>query len=557
MRFRAALAAAALAAALLAGCQPGRPAAIGTPDGDQLCVGWLRKGAQVTCYVPLTAEQASHRRHAKLTFRGGKAVRLVYLNGAGGVATDDTEDAGFDVTYEADRETKRWFDRWGRTTTLSVYLSRGRWERRTAWGTPKRDRKTDPYVHVQTDDANGFVASDKLVDESGRPAAKDGVCESRYVHDAAGHVLETRHFDVDGRAVVNASGFHRVVDRVNALGCVEERTSYDVEGRLAGGMQGVPRGLRTCDSWGSVVAMRFVDERGAPLINAQGIHGWNDVLDTHGALSMRTTVGVDGKPAPVNGQESIRREKVDARGYAVEVSYFDRNGAPFVLSSHNSGVRFVRAPNGAALAAQYVDANGALVKVETGYAASRSTFDSRGLVTMTAFFDVNGAPTNRTAGAYIDNTYDEHDLLASVATRGADGRAMVSHRGFAKVVYSRDDEGHIVSRLHYDAEGNFVQIPGLRTMVISYVGTSGTRPSSITREQADGRAKDAIRRLSRKEPWLPIAKQLSESSSDEPTFGGKDSWYPPVWEAATKLRAGDPPVLIDTERGFMIVERVE
>jgi hypothetical protein len=32
-------------------------------------------------------------------------------------------------------------------------------------------------------------------------------------------------------------------------------------------------------------------------------------------------------------------------------------------------------------------------------------------------------------------------------------------------------------------------------------------------------------------------------------------WYAPIWDALVKLSPGDAPVVIDTPRGFILVER--
>jgi YD repeat-containing protein len=547
-----------LTAAMVGGCLSGAPGRVPTaPEGEQLCAGWIKRHDQVACYVPLTPVQASHRtKYAKLIVKGGRVVRMSMHTGAGGIATDDSGDAGFDATFEESGSSRLWVDRWGEKTGVSR-VRPGRWEKLTPWGAPGRDKPEDGYIHLTTNDALGFVATDKVVDEQGRPATIAGVHETRWVHDAEGHTVETSTFGVDGKPVANARGVHRTKDRPGVLGCVAEWQTFDVDNRPFGGAIGVYRGLRRCDEWGNGVGMRWVDAAGVPMINRQGIHGWDEKLDAHGALLAHVTVGLDGKPAPVNGQESLRREKVDARGYTIERWFFDANGAPFVTTEGNSGLRFVVAPNGAQLGAFLLDANGAPIVVDAGHAGWKSTVDSRGRVLGTAYFDEQGKPSKRSAGAFVDYTYDEHGLVATVTTRDAQGGVFATRDGFAKVAYTRDAEGRIVRRTHYDADGNQVHVPALRWLFISWAGAKGARPAAITREEAERRARLALERLARNEPWLVVAKQLTETTTDEPRFAGKSGWYAPLWEAAEKLKAGDPPVLVDTERGYMIVERTE
>lgn len=547
--------------ALLSACAAAPPRAPSAPplsDGEHACADWTFRHMRVACVDPLGAEAASHRgRHVMLTVRGGRVVRVELRNGAGGREVDDAGDAGFVVEEEPGGHSHRWFDRWGKPTTIVHFVGLTT-TRLTAWGAPKRDRPEDGHRRVYTLDARGFVASSKVVDDAGRPARTHGVYEVRTVYDGAGHLLERAFFEPDGRPAVDEAGVHRTRYRYDEHGCQLDWWYFDAAGRPFGGAMGVSHGVRTCDAYGNVLSMRWYDPSGAPQINRQGLHGWIDTLDAHGGLTMRVGIGLDGRPAPTNARETIIRWRRDGFGHVIEASYLGPNAEPFVEPSGFAGVRFVLHDNGETLRKTYLDANGQPVVTRDGHAQELYDYDASGNLRSIDFLDATGGPAHGPSGeASIGLEYDAHELVASRTFYDADDRPMLGRTGYARESYERNDEGAIVVRRHFDAKGNPVEIAAARTMWFSYAGADTSRPSALTREQAERRARDAAQRLAAGEPWKAVGKRLADSADDEPSFGGQSFWYGPLWGALAKLKPGDPAVVLDTPRGFVLLEREE
>lgn len=551
-----------LVATGMSGCVAARPAPTTTAavrDGHQDCTSWILKHGQIWCVVPLTAEQASRvGASVRLVFKDGKVVRGEHRNGAGGNRTDDTGDAGFNVEHDAKGFTLRWFDRWGSPTTITRYEG-ALIKRLTRWGSPRRDSQEDGYLRrITALDANGFVVGSKIVDEGGRPALMNGVHETRVVLDAQGRTLERSFFDAAGAPMVDQMGVHKVRERPGRLGCVEQWEYFDAAGRPFGGAQIVSRGVRRCDAHGNMLSMRWYDPSGSLALNRQGIHGWDDTLDEHGQRVLHVTVGLDGKPAPVNGRESILREHRNAYGHVIRVDFLGVNREPVVLPEGHSSTRAELLENGAVVRHTFLDASGAPVVVKDGHAGWTADYDPTGQLLATHYLDDKGRPgAGRDGQAAVVYRYDERGLLKSAQFRDAADRPMTTQTGYAEILYERDGEGRIVKQRHLDAAGKPAQVIAGRAIWFSYIGAETRRPSAIPRDEAKRRAEEALRQLLARTPWVSVAKRFGETWDEQPMFGSPSYWYEPLWEALSKAKPGDPPVLLDTPRGFVILEAKE
>lgn len=541
-------------------CQPKVPPAASPalPDGEQYCAGWMLRHMRPYCLHPMTAEQASHRAdYRKMSIVGGKVVRVEFRNGAGGFVPDDTGDVGFDVRSEGGVTTMVWFDRWSLPTgewRISGLVMR----RFTPWGAPSRETREDAYVLEYTLDARGFIAATRYVDEQGKPAKRGGVHATRYLRDENGDDIERATFDASGAPAGRPDGLQKVVQRYGPFGCFSGWERFDAAGRPHGGVMGVPRGVETCDAHGNPLTLRWFDGTGTAAINTEGVHGWNETRDAHGSMLTHVTVGLDGKPAPLNGAESGVRYRYDARGYVIERSLLGPRGEPFVSLDRNSGDRYTLGPLGELVELTHVDANGHPVADRDGIARWRHERLANGLLHAVRFFDADGAPVKGTDGVpTITYAYDTRRLRTDEVFLDADGRAAMGRGGYAKVRYQRDEEGRVVGRTHLDLDGAVVLVPGARTMWFTYAGADVPRPRSIPREEAQRRADEALSRLREREPWENVARKLSGAWDKEARYGAKSHWYAPLWDAIAALKPGDPPVLVDTPRGYIIVERKE
>lgn len=242
-------------------------------------------------------------------------------------------------------------------------------------------------------DEHGVDLAIRYYDGKGQATLANGVHVERFRNDANGNLLETRFFDVRGAAAISEYWGAAIVRRlrdthgnITSLALFDEQerpvvgvTHFAVRKRRFDaqdlpiesayfGADGAPLRLKdlgnaimrqTRDAGGNVIAERFYDERGAPMLGTERYH--------------RVDIAYDERDNPV----SFRYFEVSSARATVASGYHERQ-----LSY--DGDRLTRTA--------YFDAAGNLVNIDKGYAVIEQDYGADGSDAERRFLKATGEP---------------------------------------------------------------------------------------------------------------------------------------------------------------------
>jgi hypothetical protein len=268
--------------------------------------------------------------------------------------------------------------------------------------------------------ADGQLLGYRYVDAFGTPVTADGVGEVRTQRSAIGAPTDESFFDLNGAAVVNGSGAHRITHLLNAHDFELERRYFDTKDRptlIDGvhlwrrkydavgnpteiayfGIDGAPTraaGSRahairyTRDARGNEIAREFLDESGLPLLTAYGYASTKRRVDEHGREIDLTLCGIDRAPTKGRDGYAVLREDRDASGNVIRERFFDENAQPVSSSQGYQRAEIAYDERNNPIAFRFEDRTGALVVTTLGYAMRALSYDGDRL-TGTRYLDAN------------------------------------------------------------------------------------------------------------------------------------------------------------------------
>lgn len=151
-------------------------------------------------------------------------------------------------------------------------------------------------------DTNNRVVKIWYTDASGKRTndPDDGkYCESRYVYDTFGNVVETTFWDVNGNAGASATKVHKMVREYNKLQQMVVWKNFGVDGKpIADSAENTAEAHYAYDERGNEIELTLYDGYGKPINTS---NGW-----------------------------FRRTQKFDARNHLIEYAYFNKEGKPVV-----------------------------------------------------------------------------------------------------------------------------------------------------------------------------------------------------------------------------------
>ncbi|MDG3005397.1 S1 family peptidase [Paludisphaera mucosa] len=168
--------------------------------------------------------------------------------------------------------------------------------------------------------------------------------------------------------------------------------------------------------------VRFVDRDGAPQTDSNGVFGLSYVLDASGQVTEATFLDETGNPVCCRDGYVKRRFTYDALGQNTSVSLLDEADRP---ATHKAG-----------------------------YARFTWTRDKWGNLVEEAFFDAEGRRALNADGYAVRRlTLDDWGEVRTEDYLGVDEKPIVQKHGYARVELVHDDRGYETSGTCFDAEG--------------------------------------------------------------------------------------------------------
>jgi len=297
----------------------------------------------------------------------------------------------------------------------------------------------------------------------GQPAAALNLANGvRFERDASGRIARQTWLDAEGAAFSPDPNLQPNDRRRQFLPATREVT-YEPD-------------LRT---------VRFLDAKGAPTIGLSGCEEERFSLDEAGR-DTEWACSIGGEPAIGFGGGTRRTQRYDARGFAIEASFFAADGKPTLGSQGAATTRFTRNDDGRVINRATFDEAGLPIGDEfgwaqidytwtpdgdfetelgrdesgeratnhMGFAGRRFQYDDRGNLLRLTTLGVDGEPvTMRDGYAYRQNEYDDLEREVGWSFHDVSGEPRHNENGVHAVAVTFDEQGHPVRRSFLGIDG--------------------------------------------------------------------------------------------------------
>ncbi len=397
-------------------------------------------------------------------------------------------------------EIRRSFDKHGNIELISYYDTAGRLTR----------IKSGEAQFRQKYDKRGWVEEVSFLDEDGKPVrTTGGMAGFRNEYDAESNIVSRTYFNTKGgvwlkRVVTFVDGLPRRevykdesgrpfplprgysgLEMSYRNGLETERVFLDGEGHAIKSVHKYAKQKIEYDERGNAVAMEYLDEHDALILNDEGYAKIKRHFNETGDADEEVYLGTDGRqPKDIDAGYARVRRRYDELGRAVEVRYFDASDSP---RWPKDGCSFRRTYDAQGREAQTVcidanlkpalhphgwarkelvhDAVGHLLRESYIYSygpgapASEKprigrierSYDAWGNVTTIRYFDEFGVAAK--GGDFSCHQtrwrYNRRNLLSEETCLGADDKPSPRSDGSYRVVIARNDEDRILYRTFY------------------------------------------------------------------------------------------------------------
>ncbi|MFO0613043.1 MAG: hypothetical protein U0414_10665 [Polyangiaceae bacterium] len=292
------------------------------------------------------------------------------------------------------------------------------------------------------------------LDASRKPSRRDTTTMTikRVTYDERGRELRSRFFNGRGAAVRDGDGVYGYDYTVTEDGLVSGWTVIGADGKptVQDRWSTIVEVVRNAS--GARVGRRPKDANGAPVIESNGVAGYDQELDEVGNLIRQTNRGLDGRPIADEHGVAITALERNAHGELIRLRYLDVEGHPSPSIQGNGGWDATLDDRGNVVAFDIVDPKGALMVGFGGFARKALVVDADDRVTEERFLDVAGAPTTTKAGvASISTTYDARGNLSETRNFDRKGRLVRNKEGWAIRRCSYDDADRQIGCETFDA----------------------------------------------------------------------------------------------------------
>lgn len=328
---------------------------------------------------------------------------------------------------------------------------------------PAMDDSDGTYAFVLEYDRWGNVVNAYHKDHSGNLILpkKSGIAGIRSVYDEKGFAIEQTVLDVDGGIGFQTDGgFARVVKKYDENGYLCEQVNYDADGNVCIGTFGCAKAVYKNDDKGNTVEAWFYGLKDELVECTEGNAGFKAEYDANGNLIQQVYYGVDGNPCLMeNGTAGIRLEYNDM-GLHTKYTNLDTALMP---SFDNNGV-----------------------------AITRLEYDNRGNLVRRAFYGADDTSLVLSAEkiAGWKSVYDDNGNETERSFFNTKEERCVCDEGYAKVIYTYDENGNMMTYRYYSLAEKLVLCDGIAGYDYIYDdrgNTIETKPVGVDQKLASGK----------------------------------------------------------------------
>lgn len=299
---------------------------------------------------------------------------------------------------------------------------------------PAMDDSDGTYAYSLEHDKWGNVVCATHQDHNGNLILpkKSGIAGIRTVYDEKGFPVEQTVLDVDGGIGFSAEGgFARVVNSYDKNGYLCTQTNYDSNGNICIGTFGSAKSVYKNDEKGNVIEVWYYGLNDELIECKEGNAGFKAEYDSKGNMIQQVFYGIDGNPCLMSDGTAGYRLEYNDMGLNTKCTYLDVELNP---TFDNNGVAIVHI--------DYDKRGNAIRKAFYSQDDTNLVLNSEKIAGWKSVYDDNGNETER----YYFNAAEEKCSCSD---------------GYAKTVYTYDDNGNMLRYRYYSLSGNLVLSDGI------------------------------------------------------------------------------------------------
>lgn len=227
-------------------------------------------------------------------------------------------------------------------------------------------------------------------------------------YDENGFMVEQEFFDPEGNVCETTLGNSKRTFVRDSRGNELEVWDYNMMGELCQNGDSNAGLIAQYDSLGNMVEAIFYDKDKKPTLNNEGAAGYRMKYDERNLLTEQLSLGMDLEPAFNNNHICIERYKYDKRGNLTQVAFYDKTGEQLVRNAENIAGYDIRYDDlGHELERSYFDEKNAPCEALGGFARRVYTYDDNGHLRSERYYNITNALTNVNGTAGTDYVCDE------------------------------------------------------------------------------------------------------------------------------------------------------
>lgn len=209
----------------------------------------------------------------------------------------------------------------------------------------------------------------------------------------------------------------------------------------------------------------YYDENGIKVSRYSGYYGIKKTYDEEGNIKRIIYLDESEKPLSVTLGYSMEEYEYDDKGRIATTKYLDTNGNPVRTNLYGYGIIYEYNDEGKITRKTYTDDNGIPVMTGQGYASLTKSYSvqetvDKGKTEEEYYFDEQGEPVSLSLGQYgIRKMYDDNGQATEITYLNADGKPIVTNRGYTKIIRQLYADGNIAIEQYYDINGAPYQMP--------------------------------------------------------------------------------------------------
>lgn len=318
---------------------------------------------------------------------------------------------------------------------------------------------------------DGIAGTDYQVDGRGNiiesfPVGADnkiasGKLISRYKYDDKDNMVEMALFHADGRPATNSFNFHKYTQVFNERNQCVETCYYDTKGELTDyGSYNYCIRRDEFDEKGLNTRISYWDKNNEPAT----YHGTDgryfsivSEFDVYGRVIRQLYYDVNGQPT--NPKDMVPEGVVEYDKWGNQIYIASKDGFGHLIKNPQEGwavTRFEYDNRKNLLSESYFDENDAPTKCKTGYHKKVNTYTESDMPETESYFDTDQSPMLIDGYHQERYKYDENNRCIEIGYYGKNGSLVNSSYGFARLVFTYNEDNSFRDRKYYNAAGTII-----------------------------------------------------------------------------------------------------